>query len=455
MRYFVSFLFFVGLFAGCEPAEERIDRDFSGTLSFSYDTIFFDTLFATRGSITKRFYATNTHRNTVVIDKIAVAPGSPYTIAVNGKYAQSHEDVKILGRDSILILVEALIDPSDQGLPFLVKDSVVFSFSDKLQDVKLVAWGQDAHFLGDEVITCNTTWTAEKPYVLYKPVLIDSLCELTVEAGTRVFCAPGTFIYVRGSLKINGSASQRVVIRNDRLEPRYENALGQWGGIVFLEGTYDNRIAYATLRNGETALRIGAPDNDTIPDVVLKNVVIENMSSAGILSFTSDVYADNTLINNCREALVANIGGGHYTYLNCTFASYSFDYFRESPATAFTDYIVLDDNSMIKENLSLTLVNTIIYGDQDNEVFFDFTGDTQVSLLVRNNLLKTDIDDLDINFNIINQDPKFKSPFNYNFRIDSLSPAVNAGAAIGLEVDIDSTQRDAEPDIGAYEFVPQ
>lgn len=450
------FLLLAALWA-CEPREEQLDLQYAGGVGLSVDTLYFDTLFTSRGSTTKRFYVKNPHGRAIKISRIWLGgeSNSAYNIAVNGRFGDVHKDITILGHDSLLVLVEALIDPKDQNLPFLVKDSVLFETNGKTQDVKLISWGQDAHFLGDVVLPCNTKWTNDKPYVLYKSVLVDSLCSLEIEKGVRIFCAPNTFIYVKGTLKINGEAGQRVVVRNDRLEPKYQDAPGQWGGLVFLEGSKDNRIAFATIRNGQTALRVGTPDQDTVPDVVLKNTIIENMSESGILGFTSDVYADNSLINNCGQFTVANFAGGNYTYINCTFANYSFDFFREMPATVFSDYVLLDDQSEIKANLKLTLINNIIYGDLDNEIAFDFSEETQVTLLLRNNLLKTNLDHLNINFNILNEDPKFKSPFNFEFQLDSLSPAINQGVDVGLIIDIDSTTRDPLPDVGAYEYKSQ
>lgn len=453
--FFKIFIFLIVGLWSCEPPNEIIDSNYQGGFTFSTDTILFDTLFSSRGSTAQRFYVRNQHTRALKLNTISLgkAGQSSYTLTVNGVESKKFNDITILGKDSLLVLVTVLIDPMDEDLPYLVKDSVVFSSNGTQQNIKLVAWGQDANYLGDSVIACNSVWDADRPYVLYNSILVDSLCSLEIEKGVRIFCAPNSFVFVKGTLRIRGEANDRILIRNDRLEPVYENALGQWGGIVFLEGSKDNRIEYATIRNGQTGIRVGSPDNDTIPDVILKNVIIENMSDAGILSFTSDIYADNTLINNCKNLVLANIAGGSCTYVNCTFANFSFDFIRETPVSYFSDYLVLENDDVLKADMDLTIINSIIYGDLEDEIQMNFSGETVVELLFANNIIKTNNDELNINNNIINEDPKFKSAFNYDFHLDTLSPAINAGLDVGLEIDLDSVTRDNQQDIGAYEYI--
>ncbi|NJO89524.1 MAG: hypothetical protein HC831_11680 [Chloroflexia bacterium] len=121
-----------------------------------------------------------------------------------------------------------------------------------------------------------------------------------------------------------GTPEERILFRNERLDPLYENIPGQWGGIIFLEGSRDNHLNFTTIRNAINGIRLGTPDQDTIPDIILQNIIVENMSNTGILSFTSDLYAENVLVNNCLEFNCANVAGGNYTYKQCTFANFCF-----------------------------------------------------------------------------------------------------------------------------------
>ncbi len=442
-------------FFNCKPEEEIIDVDFNNGLEFSTDTIFFDTVFTGIGSATKRFKVFNPSNNALIINSIELGAGksSSYRILVNGTEPNSSEDLLILGKDSVLILVEVFINPEDEDSPFLVNDSIIFNTNGISQNIKLIAWGQDANYIGDEVLQCNTNWTNNRPYVIYSSILVDTLCELTIDKGTRIYASKEAFLYVKGTLITEGTAEERIIFRNDRLDHQYENLAGQWGGLVFLEGSHGNNINFTTIRNAVFGVRLGSPDKDTIPDVILRNCIIENMSNSGILAFTSDLYAENTLINNCIELICGNIAGGNYIYKHCTFANYGFTISRKTPSLYITDYIDLDDNSSIEEAIFLQIQNSIIDGNMEDELLFDFRNGENNVLALNNNIFKTTISDLDTLGNILNEDPEFIEPVLYNYRLDTLSPAKDQGALIGVEFDLDGNQRDELPDLGAYERI--
>ena len=146
--------------------DEIISTDPGYQLTFSTDTIAFDTVFTSIGSVTKRFLVRNQNPNALIIEKIYVGNGqdSPYSITVSGYESNSVENQQILGNDSLLVLVSVKIDPSDESLPFVVRDSIVFITNGNLQDVKLQSWGQNAHFIGNVVLDCDTQWTPDLPY---------------------------------------------------------------------------------------------------------------------------------------------------------------------------------------------------------------------------------------------------------------------------------------------------
>lgn len=453
VSYFI--LCIVGLsFFSCQPEEEIIDFDFTNGLEFSTDTILFDTVFTGAGSTTKRLKIFNPSQNTLKISSIKLGGGnsSPYKILVNGTEPNQSEELLILGKDSILILVEVFIDPQDKNSPYLVNDSILFETNGINQQVKLIAWGQDAHYLGYEIIECNTIWTNERPYVIYDTILVDTLCRLRIEKGVRIFASKVAAILVKGQLIAEGTADERIIFRNDRLEPKYDGA-GQWKGIIFLPGTYGNQFNYSIIRNATNGIYLGSPDKDTIPEVVLKNTIIENMSNSGILSFTSDLYAENVLVNNCFELSCGNIGGGNYTYRHCTFANYGYNIIRQTPSFYISDNIVLSDNSTIIEDIKLEIQNSIIDGNMEDELLVNLEGGANYSFAINNNILKTTIFELDTLGNILNENPNFINPVSHNYRLDTLSPAKDHGALIGIEMDLDGNQRDDLPDLGAYERI--
>lgn len=452
----VFVLFIIGTsLLNCVPEEEAIDFDYSNGLMFSSDTILFDTIFTGAGSTTQRLKVFNPNSKALKIDHIELGLGisSPYRILVNGTELNYSEEILLLGKDSMLILVEVFIDPQDENSPYLVQDSIVFNTNGKSQDVKLVAWGQDANYLGNEVLQCNTAWTKERPYVIYKSILVDSLCQLTIEKGTNIYGAKDAFIYVKGNIFADGSPEERITFRNERLDPAYDNIPSQWGGIIFLEGSNDNYINFSIIRNAIYGIRLGSPDQDTIPDIILKNTIIENMGNSGILCFSSDLYAENILVNNCIELNCGNIAGGNYIYRHCTFANYSFNFIRQTPSFFISDNIILDDNSAIIEDIYIEIQNSIIDGNMEDELFFDLDGGANSLFVFNNSMFKSTISELDTLGNILNKNPEFVDPSRYNYRLDTLSPAKDMGAFVGVDYDLDNNQRDELPDLGAYERI--
>lgn len=453
---FLAILLAFGLMnSRCTPDEELMDPGFMGGLQFSTDTVLFDTVFTGIGSATRRLKVYNPSPNMQKIHNISLGGGnaSPYKVIINGFQIENDEAISMLGKDSILILVEVFIDPKNVNSPYLVNDSLIFETTGGFQNVKLVAWGQDAYYVGNEGLPCNTIWTGERPIVMFGSVLVDTLCSLTIEKGARIFAAKDAYLYVRGQLIAYGTADERILFRNDRLDLQYEQIPGQWGGIIFLEGTYGNELNFTTIRNAIYGIRLGAPDQDTIPEVVLKNTIIENMSHSGIISFSSDLYAENTLVNNCIEFTCANVGGGNYTYKHCTFANYSQNFVRQSPSFFVSDNIRLDNGADIIKDIAVTLQNSIVFGDQVEEFYFDLSGGADFTFAFNHNLLKSGITGLDTLGNIVNQDPLFVDHTRYDYKLDTLSPAKDAGIFIGITMDLEGNLRDSKPDMGAYERI--
>lgn len=439
----------------CQPEKEILDPDFGGELVFSGDTILFDTIFSGAGSSTKRLKVYNPSNKAIRISEISLAGGSNsgFSLVIDGEEADLVQDIELLGKDSLLILVEVFIDPKDEDTPYIVNDSVVFTTNTNKQNVKLVAWGQDANYLGRQVLDCNSIWTGSRPYIIYDTILVDTLCRLTIEKGARIYASKNAAIFIRGSIHAAGTAEERIIFRNERLDPAYENVPDQWRGVIFLPGSRDNLIEYATIRNAFFGIYLGTPDNDTIPDLSLKNVIIENMAHSGLISYTSDLYAENVLVDNCIIANCANFAGGNYIFKHCTFANYAVGIFREGPSFLMTDYYIDNSGQAVTDKLSIVLQNSIIHGIGEEEIGLDFRGQSPVELAFNTNLLKTSFNDFDTLGNILNEDPEFTNPSRYNYRLDTLSPAKDAGVEIGVLTDLDGNIRDELPDMGAFERI--
>jgi hypothetical protein len=453
-------------FTSCKKTDERITKDQSAVLAFDTDSVIFDTVFTGTISVTRRLKVYNNNANAVNISQISIGQNFPsnFKIIIDGVEGNIQKDVFIRGKDSILVLVKALINPLDKSLPYVIDEDLAFETNGNTQSVKIVAWGQDAYFHYSDSITVNTTWPTDKPHIIFDYVKVNKNTTLTLAAGTKVFMHGNSIMYVEGNLKANGTFENPIDFDDDRLEQYRNDVPGYWYGIIFVEGSKDNEMDFCTIKNAQWGVRIGTPDSDTIPDLVIKNSYIYNISTAGIVAYTSDILGINCVITGCAQSAVACLAGGNYTFLNCTFAfgNYLFSN-RKSPVAAFADYILdANDQPTLINDLGIYLYNNIIWGNLtsiDNELIIsDITLGGKVKIGMANNLIKTTDKGYNINDNIINTDPLFEKldgarSKDLNLRLQDRSPAIDKGLPInGIDKDIDNKPRSPlVPDIGAYE----
>ncbi|MCP4456686.1 MAG: hypothetical protein GY816_01460 [Cytophagales bacterium] len=451
--FFLSLVIFLFVLA-CRPDEELISKSPGLKLIISQDTVLFDTLLTSRGSITRRFRIFNPNKAAIKFSRITLGKGnsSDYSLTINGRETDELRDEILFGNDSLQILVSVFIDPQDQNLPYLVKDSVVFDWNGNSGNVKLVAYGQDAVFVNGETL-CDVTWTADRPYVIYNYALVDTLCTLTVDPGAQIFLYNGAGLFVKGSLKMLGTKDERITVKNTRFDARYQQAPGQWDAIYFLEGSKANEVNYADISNGSIGLRIGTPDEDNIYDVVINNSTIQHMDSLGILAITSDVKVENTLIYNCGQYLIGNFAGGNYSYDHCTLVNEPNFFFREDESVVFSDNLVLADNSLLVSDLNLKIRNTIIWGSEEEELLISESGQSVVTKTFETSMVKSVIGFNNFFPSQESNFPGFTNPFLFDYTLDSLSNARDKGSDIGISIDLLGIPRDLNPDLGAYERV--
>jgi hypothetical protein len=445
----------------CQPQEDIIAAEPVG-LRFDKDTVSFDTIFTTEQSITRRLRVYNPSSSTVLIENIglALAGASPYTLYVNGRPGSQFAEQALLPGDSLLVLLEARLAKTSDTLPYLAKDVLVFANKGLRQEVPIVSYGQNAQFIGDSVLACNTVWNSPLPYVIEKSILVDSLCTLHISKGSRLFFKPGAYLYVKGRLLAEGDTAQaaRVLLRNHRQGPNYDHQLGQWGGLIFLPGSTGNHLRYTTIRNAEYGIYLGTPDEDDEPDLTLEYCKIENSLIAGIISYSSDLTAHHTLVNTAAQYTVANLAGGNYNYEHCTFVNF-FSQRQELPALLLSDHVALADGSEVSEPLRLRLQNTIVWGNLNSspEILVATNKEGSVMLEASHNLLRSSDKSWEGNGNILAGElnfPRFRDRFSYDYRLDTLSPAIDKGLPLGYQFDLSGRGRDDLPDIGAYEFIP-
>ncbi|MGZ3866019.1 MAG: hypothetical protein ACXVC6_05975 [Bacteroidia bacterium] len=508
MRKILSILvlaFCIAFFPSCR--KDKLLVNSSAKLKFTTDSILFDTVFTSIGSTTQLFRVHNDNNGTVNISSIRLARGNSsfYTLNVDGTPGKSFSNIEIAAHDSIYVFVKVTIDPNaDPSVsPFIYRDSILFETNGNHQDVKLVAFGQNAyyHMPTSKIVLSATqalyysvdtnynapychTWPNDKPHLIYGYYVVDSLHTLTIPAGTKIYMHnnAGIWVYKGGCIQIKGALNNEVIIQGDRREPEYKDLPGQWDRIWINEGCAnncqkENIIDYAIIKNGFIGVHAGYSVLDgyggntiTASDprhLTLSNTIIQNCSFAGILARFFRITAGNNVVSNCGKYLTALQYGGSYSFTQCTFANYwaqtnnstNGSQSRTSASFFFNNYV---DASLVLQDSSV-FNNCILDGNLAEEFQFDTLAGTGSSPLVINfnyDILKTQ--SLFANsahtFSCIpNGPPVFKDAGNYNFHIDVVSPSAAKGTGNSLfivspwDFDIEGNFR-GSPDLGAYKI---
>ncbi|MEG1909901.1 MAG: hypothetical protein RR190_02915, partial [Bacteroidales bacterium] len=319
------------------------------SLSFSVDTLRFDTVFTTLASITKRVVVRNTSSKWIKISEIRVENGlsSFFRINIDGNPSLLVQDVEIAPKDSIFIFVRVTIDPSNANNPFEIQEKILFQLNGKNQTLYLNAWGQNAYYhLPDKVlkipyqnetnpnkidtqyipysiIDCSRPLPSDKPHIVYGYWVVDSESTLVIPAGTKIYFAPDAtlWVYDGGSLKVQGQRGQIVSFQSMRLDAHYKDVAGQWGRIWLSAGSKDNEINYALIKNGTVGIWADTLANNN-PTLLINNTIIKNMSAVGLLAQGSSIRGSNLVISNCQTASLALTLGGNYSFYQSTFTNY-------------------------------------------------------------------------------------------------------------------------------------
>ncbi len=473
IRYFIVIVSVIFASLSCE--REGFITDPDASLRFSSDTLYFDTVFTTLSTITKSFTIHNPHKDFLKISRIRLAKGenSVFRINLDGVPGIDFENIEIPPKDSIYVFVDATLDPNNSDNIMLQQDSVVTETNGNVQDIDIVAWGQDVHMIRGEVLTTQT-WVNDKPYLIIDYALVDSLEVLTMDPGVRVYLHRDAVFAVGGTLIANGEKDMPVSFSGDRLEKMYEDIPGQWGGIYFFAGTRDNRLNYTEVRGGNFGMIVDTTMNEN-PTLEITNSLIAHMSSVGLLARGAKIKGVNNLIYNCGSSALALTIGGSYEFYHCTIAGrWGYSPPRTDPSVFISNYYYYNDTLSTGDVVSKPEIrdiekayfgNCIIWGDMENELIIDkFPDIGTFNYKFENCLGKFNQDGFEFNFtdfpNLIKKYPEFISWNEYDFQLDTLSPAKDAGNELTgelypLDRNRNSRIEDGKPDIGAYERVEE
>jgi hypothetical protein len=431
-------------------------------LNITADTVKFDTVFTTTGSITKQFKIVNLNDQKLRFDKIKLMGGttSAYKININGSNATEVNNVELAANDSMYVFVQVTINPNAANLPFIISDSILVQYNSNTRYVQLQAYGQNANFLNSTIITSNVTWSNTKPYVILGGLQINAGALLTIPKGTKIYAHADAPILVDGTLTVNGTKTEPVIFSGDRLDYYYKDLPASWPGIYFRSTSKDNVLQFAQIKNAyQAVVAVGASVNAN-SKVNLHQCIIDNAYDAGILTVGSNLQADNILISNCGSN-VAITYGGNYNFTHCTTASFSNNYITHKNPVLSVNNFASQNGSIVTADLNAVFRNCIFWADTgfvNNEVVVAKQGSNVFNVLFDKNIYRgADPANSTLTNNIRNSNPMFDSidvsRKYYDFHIsNTAAPGLNKGAATGFLKDLDDKNRNfGIPDIGCYE----
>ena len=309
-----SFIYFTAsvllIMVNCSCKKESFITSEYARVTITADSLKYDTVFTTTGSITKSFKIINENNQKLRLSKVQLMGGanSAYKMNVDGMSTYEINNLDIEANDSIYVFVSVTINPNAANLPFIISDSILVNYNGNNRYVQLQAYGQNAHFLSSRVITGNVVWTNNLPYVILGSLRIDTTATLTIQPGCKIYSHANAPFIVDGTLTVNGTFLNHVVFTGDRLDEGYKDLPASWPGIYFRGSSKDNVLVFAVVKNAYQAIVAEKPSINANPKLVLHQCIVDNAYDAlEYICVNSSLLADNSLVSNCGNNVVLKL----------------------------------------------------------------------------------------------------------------------------------------------------
>ena len=481
-------------FIACDDYDS-FTTDRSITLSFSRDTIAFDTLLTTVPSSTQTLTVFNHADEGLRITDVFLEGGaaSPFRINIDGqdmsRSAANHvTDFEVRRRDSILVRAEVTLPAFESDEPQEIKDALVFCLESGVQQrVPLTVVGRDAFFLRACTLLNDTTFSARRPIVIYDSMVVAPDVTLTLPAGTQLLFHDQAGLTVHGRLVAAGTLEAPVLLRGDRTDHMfdylpYDRLPARWEGIILTAESFDNELSYIDLHSGNYGIQCDSSNTNALK-LTLVNSRLHNLGGHGLSEKDCRVEVANTEISNTLGHCVELIGG-HSSFVHCTLAQFYALSADRGDAVNVTFY---EDTATYHPLLKADFINCVITGYAEDVIMlpnldprqWGYKGSVEdpiVNYCFRNCFLATEVPDDELyKTRFINNtlDPRkgdfaheknFQLLDTHNFLYDftpleesSIRGIADPAFSSAWPLDRQGRSRTADgaPDAGCYEFIPQ
>lgn len=466
----VLFVVLISTVSSCR--KEGLYTGNDAVLNFSVDTLHFDTVFTTVGTVTRNFRIENTSNNTLLLDiNLKNLDGlNTFRINIDGVSGTEFTNVEIPAKDYIYAFAEATIDYGNTSNPFIISDAIEYKYNNTIQNSYLQAWGQNAYFHSGILRSADSIWTNDKPHVIVRTGWfagfgVDTFSKLTIEPGCKIYTTFGAGLYVDGELYIGEAGNQeQVTFQSDRVETLqngigFEDKAGLWRGIVLFSGS-KAKIYNTSINQAIIGIQGRLHDNISVliddlsrPDILLDKVEIKNSSQNGFIAINCKSTVTNSLFYGSGSQTVAIALGGEATFDNCTIYNNGTSGSDDSEALILSNFVQTRIGEAGLNHLEKAdFTNTIIHGSSEEKLAFSKDIQVDFNYSFTNCLLKSQLES-EGGFTdcIFNQNPKFEDTSLDDFHLQDNSPCINAGFDNSILEDFYFSTR-TQFDIGAVAY---
>lgn len=436
------------VFASCERDYKLATN--ASSLSFSTDTLSFDTVFTGLTTPVAKICLHNNSTDDIIISRISLdgAENSPYTVNINGFTQPFVENIRLRSSDSLYVFVSLRPVAASSVEPLrTITDGITVTSGSCTTHLTIVAYALSVNVLRGQM-TSDSTLVAENTYLIADSFVVAEGARLTIEQGTKIYMANGAQMHIYGSLNIAGTYKAPVVIHQARLEDFYKNIPSQWG-YIFIHKNSQNNIVDNLRINGATYGFVV----DSAATFTMTSSIISHVGKSGIYAASADVNIGNSLLFGCGGALV-EVSGGSLTIEQSTLAGYYTWDIRKKAALTIT----ADEGDAPLSNVYIA--NSIVCGSKSGEMEID---SAYLDVLhVENSIIRLGDDwkEDDEHFTDVQITKKlnFVDIDAYDYHLTDESPAID-GASLDVAAkypyDLDNMPRSSDsPEIGAFEYNP-
>jgi len=428
----------------------------------------------------------NKNSKPLLISSVQLAEGtnSDFKINVDGMAGSTFENVEILAKDSLLVLVNVTPKGNGQYTPTVFNDNIVFETNGVQQQVVLEGYGQDVYTWRGVTLSSDSVLDNKKPYLIYDSLVIDKGATVEMDEGSVFYMYNNAALIVNGTVKMKGTVENPVVFRGSRtdymLTIPYDLIPGQWGGIYFAPESYDNDLENVRIRNGTYGMNLDVCTDPSRSKLTMMNVVLTNVSGTLLQAVNCNITAENCEFSNANGALL-NIVGGSSRFTQCTIANYypynpQIGWVNSDNTTLILSDAVwnsaggMDDYPVISAEFDNSIIWGAKYASTSAIQVNQFSTDTPIPYLFKNCLIPNGKPDSTQVINCIFLDTDsllfMKTDANdwvnnswypsFDFHLQKNSPAKDVAdytIAAQIPYDMDGYYRltDGKPDLGAYE----